>query len=530
MHALALVKSQLKSGALTQPRHIRAFGAPLWHVDRANQPSLPLDQATDYTTSTALADIYVLDTGLNTSALPPQFNAVNLDASTLLSLEPRSAASTIDTDDNGHGTFVAAIATSLLANSATNQVRVYGLKVLDAQGQGSAADILTALEVVLQHHASYGQQRSCIINMSLGGWCDGPCHKDAMVRAIDDSISSACTVVVAAGNMDGADARFISPAAANTAFTVGASDITDSTSTFSNVGPSVNVYAPGQDIAVNYNGVLQPTMSGTSMAAPYASGLIARGPQRLNCTQGQVLFDTGFNDATLSDTCFARKGDRFDTEHTAAAVTVQWVPNRELKGVVYLLDNDTCVTVKPFATDDAFRAVSLYHNVIANASVQVCVGSLLAVSLTTLSTSSADKVVYLAQGDTLDAQGMVTHNTAACAAYTDPPREQTGSDSTSARLLQWMQQKQALYVLGIALFAIFAVWMAVWRAKGYVRRYLALRDAPQAAPQTAPHHISMSSAPKRRSSSSPRNHSASPRRRSLSNPSELTSSQTMQYV
>jgi cerevisin len=56
---------------------------------------------------------------------------------------------------------------------------------------------------------------------------------------------------VAAGN-DNKNANGFSPARVPSAITVGATNITDARAWFSNYGGSLDIFAPGQDIALNY--------------------------------------------------------------------------------------------------------------------------------------------------------------------------------------------------------------------------------------------------------------------------------------
>lgn len=100
---------------------------------------------------------------------------------------------------------------------------------------------------------------------------------------------------VAAGN-DGRDACQYSPAAAEQAITVGATNLRDERAYFSSYGPCVDVFAPGQDIMSVWNNGNYGTNTisgtchvlifffihltinfylGTSMASPHVAGLAA---------------------------------------------------------------------------------------------------------------------------------------------------------------------------------------------------------------------------------------------------------------
>jgi subtilisin family serine protease len=81
-------------------------------------------------------------------------------------------------------------------------------------------------------------------------------------------------VSVAAGNQN-QDARRFSPSSAPYVCVVGASNQNFSRSDFSNFGPAVDIFAPGESIASAAHTGGWVTMDGTSMAAPHITGLAA---------------------------------------------------------------------------------------------------------------------------------------------------------------------------------------------------------------------------------------------------------------
>ncbi|KAM6496368.1 Peptidase S8/S53 domain containing protein [Amanita muscaria] len=113
--------------------------------------------------------------------------------------------------------------------------------------------------------------RPSVASMSLGG----PGYT-AVDNAVASLTGSGTHVVVAAGN-NGVDASNTSPARAPSALTVGASDITDTFAYFSNYGAPVKVIAPGVNVISTWTGSPTATnsISGTSMATPHVSGLVA---------------------------------------------------------------------------------------------------------------------------------------------------------------------------------------------------------------------------------------------------------------
>ena len=78
--------------------------------------------------------------------------------------------------------------------------------------------------------------------MSLGGG-----KYSALNEAVDATVECGCPVVVAAGN-SGSDACDSSPASADDAFTVMASNKLDSSSYFTDYGACCDLYAPGSSI------------------------------------------------------------------------------------------------------------------------------------------------------------------------------------------------------------------------------------------------------------------------------------------
>lgn len=83
-----------------------------------------------------------------------------------------------------------------------------------------------------------------VINLSLGGW--GPDCDTAMGAAITDALAAGTVTVVAAGN-ESDDARNYAPASCTDAVTVAALGPTGAPAPYTNVGPAVDLSAPGGD-------------------------------------------------------------------------------------------------------------------------------------------------------------------------------------------------------------------------------------------------------------------------------------------
>jgi len=169
-------------------------------------------------------------------------------------------------DDNGHGTHVAGIA----AASTNNGVGVAGVswgarlmpvKVLDAFGNGTYSNVAQGIIWATDHGAQ-------VINLSLGG--SSP--NSVLQNAVDYAYSRGVVLVAATGN---SGSNFVLyPAHYPNVIAVAATDATNTRAGFSNYGPEVSLSAPGVTIySTQYGGY--GYRNGTSMAAPFVSGLAA---------------------------------------------------------------------------------------------------------------------------------------------------------------------------------------------------------------------------------------------------------------
>ncbi|KFY16913.1 hypothetical protein V492_01021 [Pseudogymnoascus sp. VKM F-4246] len=170
-----------------------------------------------------------------------------------------------DTDENGHGTHCAGTIAGASYGVAP-KANLVAVKVLDAEGSGSNSGVIGGIEFV-----GTDAKENSVLSMSLGG-----SFSAALNSAVESTISAGVTVVVAAGN-DGADASDYSPASAENAITVGATDSSDNRAEFSNYGTVLDVFAPGVDVKSAWIGSSSAsnTISGTSMATPHVAGLAA---------------------------------------------------------------------------------------------------------------------------------------------------------------------------------------------------------------------------------------------------------------
>lgn len=211
-------------------------------------------------------------------------------------------------DNNGHGTHVSTtIAGSRQVDSAYNvpvEGMAPGTNLISIQalgyvvGMGATSDIMKAMDMAIELGAD-------IVSMSLGSNESPPDAENPEAEAINKLIENNIIPVVAAGN-SGPNAQTVgSPGSCLNALTVGALDtINNKLADFSSRGPTKgdgitkpDVIAPGFRIDSGTVGLIDAqspgqlkygAISGTSMATPHVSGLLAAGRQ-MYLQQGIIL-------------------------------------------------------------------------------------------------------------------------------------------------------------------------------------------------------------------------------------------------
>jgi hypothetical protein len=228
---------------------------PPWGLDRIDAHT-GLDNLYHYSATGYGVQVYVIDTGLLathtefTNRIGKGFSALPGDSK----------------DCNGHGTHVSGTIAGSTYGVA-KQAIIHPVKVLDCNGSGSTDNVISGIEWVATNASL-----PAVANMSLGG---------DKLQSINDAVSAAIAkgivFVVAAGNFS-ADACNYSPASTPNVISVAASDQSDVSASFTNYGSCVKVYAPGVSIlsaGISDNNS-SATMSGTSMASPHVTGVVAQ--------------------------------------------------------------------------------------------------------------------------------------------------------------------------------------------------------------------------------------------------------------
>ena len=175
-----------------------------------------------------------------------------------------------DVDLNGHGTHVAGIIAGLYNDvgivGVAPAVELYSLVVLDEEGEGSSINLIEAIEWVVDNNIP-------IVNMSLGM----SESSTALENAINEAHALGHIFIGAAGNdgESGGSDNMSYPAKYANVIAVGATDDDDTRASYSSYGPALDIMAPGTSIRSTFPNDQYGYSSGTSMAAPFVSGVIA---------------------------------------------------------------------------------------------------------------------------------------------------------------------------------------------------------------------------------------------------------------
>ncbi len=223
--------------------------------------------------------VVVLDTGYN--YLHPELVSSDLGGKDFVNNDNDPM------DDNGHGSHVSGIITAdgidPNAKGVAPDAGVIAGKVLNASGSGYFSDVVAAIYWAVDGpDGIYGTGDDFgadAINMSLGtskpyvykGFCDGVLPD--LTNAIKYAVQKNVTVVAAAGNSGNPGVSI--PGCISYSTTVGAVNSSDIVASFSGRGNALDITAPGVNI---YSSVLRSayaTWSGTSMATPMISGVVA---------------------------------------------------------------------------------------------------------------------------------------------------------------------------------------------------------------------------------------------------------------
>ncbi len=210
---------------------------------------------------------WIVDTGID-------LDHADLNVNT--SLDKSFVSNSKSTDDgNGHGTHVAGT-----VGAKNNSVGVVGvaagiqlvpIRVLDNNGSGYFSWSISGFNYIGKKGSS-----GDVVNYSVGpGSRYTSSTLDKAVRNLADDGFKVC---LAAGN-NADDCSYYSPARLNrtNVYTIAAMNSSNVFASWSNYGGPVDWIEPGVNVYSTYKGGTYATASGTSMATPHATGILAVG-------------------------------------------------------------------------------------------------------------------------------------------------------------------------------------------------------------------------------------------------------------
>jgi major intracellular serine protease len=145
------------------------------------------------------------------------------------------------------------------------EATIVGVKVLDKNGQGKSYSLIHGLLYCLN------ELKPDVINMSLGSPHDMP-----EIHEIIKKLKAANIPVICSAGNNGKE-QILYPAKYEETIGVGSYDdlVNKNRSQFSSYGSELDLIAPGKEILSTYLDKKYAVMSGTSMAAPAVTGIIA---------------------------------------------------------------------------------------------------------------------------------------------------------------------------------------------------------------------------------------------------------------
>ena len=236
-----------------------------WHVDRVDQPRLPLDGRYQPSVYGRDVDVYVMDSGINYGHEEFEGRAKysGYDPMDVHLRESRRGQ-----DCHGHGTHVASVVAGRTSGVA-RAARVYSVRVLDCSNVGVWSVVVSGL----QHISSMVNLRgrpALVVTAFIG-----PTSR-AVNNAIQQLYSQGILTVSSAGNYF-MDACRYTPSGSAETLTAGGTTRMDTLYPLSNYGACVDVLAPASDVrgADTACSSCYRLTNGTSSSAALAVGVAA---------------------------------------------------------------------------------------------------------------------------------------------------------------------------------------------------------------------------------------------------------------
>lgn len=192
---------------------------------------------------------------------------------------------TLPYDDFGHGTLVAGIICAqdnkIGIVGVAQDAEIYPVKVLDKYGEGNISDIERGIDWCIKNNIN-------IINMSFAIDKDNPLLRNSISRAIDSGI----IVIASAMNSYGGGVGY--PASYEKVISVTSIDENYKIGDTSPKG-KIDFAAPGVNIISTSSDGSYKKLSGTSLAAPYVTGLVSlilENPEKFGLSKGNISYES----------------------------------------------------------------------------------------------------------------------------------------------------------------------------------------------------------------------------------------------
>jgi serine protease AprX len=308
VHAVSL-NTTVKSESL--PFHMMGQGLSTSQLQTTYDQTLGVLPMWQFGVTGSGVGVAVIDTGVDGQL--PDFASKDHSSSRVVASAVANADATTATDSYGHGTDVAGI----IAGNGDNRnpgdplrgdyvgvapnANLISVKVSDETGKATVLDVIYGLQFAVEHQSQFNIR---VINLSLDSTTPQSYKTDPLDAAVETAWMHGIVVVAAAGNQGNVPGAVqYSPANDPYVITVGGVDengtsnpANDAIASWSSLGTTQDgfhkpdVYAPGAHIVSvlapnSYFSSTCPTCivgngqyiqtSGTSMAAPMISGLVA---------------------------------------------------------------------------------------------------------------------------------------------------------------------------------------------------------------------------------------------------------------
>lgn len=286
---LIVEPNRIYYAAIKEPNDPLYTDQKLWGLHNAQDIDVDAPEGWEIRTDASDVTIAILDTGIredhldlvdnlwkNSGEIPN--NGIDDDDNGYVDdlfgvnvIDPNLSA----TDDSGHGTHVAGVAgasgnNDLGVSGIAWRTKLMAVKFMNASGRGTLENAVESMDYAVENGAD-------IINASWGSRGESPSLELAMERALNAGVF----IVASAGNEnENIDNTYFHPASSPlpNVITVASIDQSGDRSGNSNYGiGSTDLAAPGSNIlsTSHLSSTSYSLESGTSMAAPFVSGILA---------------------------------------------------------------------------------------------------------------------------------------------------------------------------------------------------------------------------------------------------------------